>query len=169
MKRLVAVAALAGVAASCVNPARGGSGSGSGGAQSSEAVDDLASRFQYRVPLEIGKTWSAGADRLTITEIWGTRPRVEVGGCYLVRGTCELASADSGEVFFHVKGPSNVGGDLDVQKAAVRRGRGTFSVMHTLTKDGFCHVSLFTRNGSDYVPAADVYFGSGANVLREEK
>ena len=131
--------------------------------------DDVAARFQYRVPLEIGKSWTNGQDRIAVTEVRGTRPRIEVGGHYLVRGTYTLKSTEAGEVFFHVKGPSNAGSDLDLQHVHVQRGSGTFSVVHGFSRDGNCHVALFARKGSDYVPAADLYFGSGANVLRESK
>jgi len=155
---LAGLVSLASLAASCRTPERGGGG-----------FDDVASRFQYDVPIETGKVWSAGPDRISILEIWGTRPRIEVGGHYLVRGTYTLKSADAGEVFFHVKGPSNAGSDLDLQHVQVRRGSGNFSVVHGFSKDGNCHVSLFAQKGSDYVPAADLYFGSGANVLRESK
>jgi len=155
MRGLV-LAGVASLACACVAPGR-------------DSFEDVTSRFQYVVPLEIGKTWSNGQDRLTITEIRGTRPRVEVGGHYLVRGTYTLKSADAGEVFFHVKGPSNAGTDLDLQHLPVHRGSATFAVVHGMSKDGNCHVSLFTTKGSDFVPAADVYFGSGGNVLRDSK
>ncbi len=160
--RLVALLALSSAplaAVACVAP-RG---------DAPAALDDVVARFRYEVPLEIGKTWSNGEDRITVTGIRGTRPRVEVGGQYLVRGTYTLKSADEGEVFFHVKGPSNAGTDLDLQHVPVRRGSGTFSVMHGMSKDGHCHVSLFASKGGDFTPAADVYFGSGVNVLREGK
>ena len=158
---LVGLVSLASLAFSCMTAGRGGGGSG--------GFDDVTSRFQYRVPVETGKSWSAGPDRISISEIWGTRPRIEVGGHYLVRGTYTLKSTEAGEVFFHVKGPSNAGSDLDLQHVPVQRGSGTFSVVHGFSKDGNCHVSLFAQKGSDYVPAADLYFGSGANVLRESK
>jgi len=159
MDRRLVAAGFASLAFSCAAPGRGGGG----------GFDDVAARFQYVVPLEIGNSWTEGQDRITITEIRGTRPRIEVGGQYVVRGTYTLKSADVGEVFFHVKGPSNAGTDLDLQHVPVRRGSGTFSVVHGMSKDGHCHIALFAVKGSDYVPAADVDFGSGVNVLRGPK
>jgi hypothetical protein len=55
----------------------------------------IEERFAYVLKFDkLGKTGFAEGDRITITEIRGTRRRFEVGGTYLVRGTYTLGSRD---------------------------------------------------------------------------
>ena len=46
----------------------------------------LARRFRYRVPVQIGFSERKESGHLEILEVWGTRPKIEVGGQYVVRG-----------------------------------------------------------------------------------
>src|ERR1044072_3503661 len=60
--------------------------------------DELSRRFVYRVPFEIGKCEQRSDDSVEIAEVWGTRPKIEPGGDYLVVGTCRLTSAEHASV-----------------------------------------------------------------------
>ena len=60
-----------------------------------------ADRFPYRVAVETGYTESHEGGRIEIREVWGTRPRVEVGGLYLVRGRCVLPPGERGTLYFY--------------------------------------------------------------------
>ena len=147
---------LAGLALSC-------------GACASGPFDGVASRFKYRVPFEIGQKQAEGGDQIEITELWGTRPQIEVGGDYLVVGTYSLESLDEASVCFYLTALNwdNTGPDTDLLRTTVGKGSGTFALVHSMQGPGFFHVSMSgTRAGED-VRVSNVYFGRGDNLLRE--
>jgi RNA polymerase sigma factor (sigma-70 family) len=49
-------------------------------------LQKIGGLFQYRIPVEIGRTESKDGGRIQIVDIWGTKPEIAVGGSYLVRG-----------------------------------------------------------------------------------
>ena len=67
----------------------------------SNAVRDLVDRFKFRVPVEIGATEFHEGGRLEILEVWGTRPQIEIGGQYLVRGKYKLPPGQRGKIYFY--------------------------------------------------------------------
>ncbi len=146
----------------------------------------IASRFRFRVPIEIGATEFKDGARIDIQEVWGTMPRIEVGGQYLIRGNYTMPSHERGKLYFYLTSTSprivsaenrfypgiGIGGSLwtgdptfDLQTTEVRKGRGEFTLMHGMAGPGFFHL-LLDPEGSK--PVADVYFGTGDNVLRKK-
>jgi len=128
--------------------------------------DEIAARFRHRLDFDLGKEESTASDRVEVTELWGTRPRIEIGGEYLVVGRYTLGSADDGTVYFYMTGNNwdNSGPVMDLQRLDVRRGTGTFVLQHRMRGPGWFHVNLY--GGSREV--ADLYFGKGDTLLRED-
>ena len=89
----------------------------------------LADRFRYRVPFEIGRTQNTMGGRIEIREVWGTRPRIEVGGQYLVRGKYVLPPGERGMLYFYATagGPWGQTASLDLQSTAVDKQEGEFA------------------------------------------
>lgn len=81
----------------------------------------LADRFKYRVPFETGSTESKEGGRIEIREVWGTRPRIEVGGQYLVRGNYVLPPGERGLLYFYATAGGRVGPD-DAPRPAIHCG-----------------------------------------------
>ena len=139
-----------------------------GGCAASRPVDDVASRFKHRVPVEMGEYQTNGIDRIEVVELWGTRPQIEIGGEYVVVGRYSLQSEDAGRVTFFLTstGWNNSGPIMDLQQAAVKRGTGTFTLQHKMEGPGTLHVTLYGTEKE----LADQYFdqsvgqdaGSGA-------
>ena len=117
----------------------------------------VANRFKYRVPIEIGATEFKEGGRIDILEIWGTRPRIEVGGHYVVRGKYMLPSHEHGALYFFrtATDGNGFGPILDLQNMKVPKGEGEFTLMHTMEGRA---ISL-VLTGPDYrATVADVYF-----------
>jgi hypothetical protein len=141
----------------------------------------IATMFKYRVPFEVGWSESSGGGRIEIAEVWGTRPKIEVGGQYLVRGRYVLTSGERGRLYFHLTGQinetadprvgdrsipqwNNTGADLDMQRTDVHKGEGAFTLVHGMTGPGWFHLHLV--KGDKHETIANVYFGTGDNVRR---
>lgn len=158
-------------------------------AQLNTAAKNLIGRFQYRIPVETGFTENQRGARIEIAEVWGTRPAIEIGGQYLVRGKYVLPSRERGKMYFHrtSTGGSGVrldafgtrldlsqslaiadgiGPDLDLQTAEVAPGQGEFTMLHGMTGPGHFHVELHGTEEGKYVRFANVYFGTRENVWR---
>ena len=130
----------------------------------------LDSKFSHRVPFEIGHAESTNGNAITIEEVWGTRPTIEVGGSYLVKGTYKLNAADEGELVFWetAKGWHNSGPNMDTQVMRVRPGTGKFVLLHDMPGPGYFHLVLHAGAGSARTTVADVYFGSGETLLKKK-
>jgi RNA polymerase sigma factor (sigma-70 family) len=137
----------------------------------------LASRFKYKVPIEIGHTEFKEGGHIAILEVWGTRPTIEIGGQYLVHGKYRLPVKDGGKLYFYLTAAAgqpgwnawNEGGipDLDLQTTEVKKGEGEFTLFHNMAGPGFFHLYLSAAEKySDMY--ANVYFGTGDNVLKEQ-
>jgi len=121
-------------------------------------------QFRHRVPFEIGRTEIADGNAITIEEVRGTRPAIEVGGMYIVTGTYKFA-ADDGRLYFWqtAKNWNNTGPNLDTQVARLRKGEGRFALLHDMRGAGYFHLVLRTDDGRE---VADVYFGHGETLLK---
>lgn len=87
-------------------------------------TDFLAERFKYKVPFEIGQTQHNGG-KIEIKEVWGTRPKIEVGGQYLARGKYTLPPGQKrGKLYFYVTAEGEWGriGTADTRPANGRIG-----------------------------------------------
>jgi RNA polymerase sigma factor (sigma-70 family) len=144
-------------------PRGAGGGAGVGAAA-------LAGRFKYRIAFETGFTETQGGGRIEILDVWGTRPRIEVGGQYLVHGRYVLPGQEDGTLYFHLTASNwnNTGPDLDLQHTAVKKGAGEFTLLHAMGGPGSFHLHLVAADGEKWVTYANVYFGTGDNVWRKK-
>jgi len=127
----------------------------------------LASRFKHRVSFETGRTQTKDGGRIEIREVWGTRPQIEVGGQYLVRGRYVLPPGERGMLYFYASagGPWGQTASLDLQSTAVDKQEGEFALIHGMAGPGYFHLIL--TDAERYSRwFADVYFGTGDNVYR---
>jgi len=129
----------------------------------------LANRFKYRVPFETGRTQSREGGRIEIREVWGTRPRIEIGGQYLVRGKYVLPPGERGMLYFYATAGGAWGqtASLDLQSTAVDKQEGEFALIHGMAGPGHFHLILTAAERYSRW-FADVYFGTGDNVWREQ-
>lgn len=155
----------------------------------------LAERLKYRVPFEIGYAETKEGGRIEIREVWGKRPSIEVGGQYLVRGKYVLPRGTRGKLYFYETtgdGKANQlrGGDydgrlrffydslgqatspagtatLDLQSVELDKQEGEFVLMHGMGEAGHFHLIL-TEAERYSRTFANVYFGTGDNVLRKQ-
>jgi RNA polymerase sigma factor (sigma-70 family) len=127
----------------------------------------LAKRFKYRVPFEIGLTETKEGGRIKIREVWGTRPRIEVGGQYLVRGTYTLPPGERGKLYFYATAGGAWGqtASLDLQSVELDKEKGEFALIHGMAGPGCFHLYLASPERYSQM-FANVYFGTGDNVLR---
>ena len=129
----------------------------------------LASRFKYRVPFEIGETQTRNGGRIEIREVWGTRPKIEVGGQYLVRGKYTLPAGEHGKLYFYATAGGAWGqtASLDLQSTEADQQEGEFALVHGMAGPGCFHLILTdAEKYSNWF--ANVYFGTGDNVYREK-
>jgi hypothetical protein len=125
----------------------------------------LAQRFKYRVNFKIGKSDAREGGRIEIKEVWGTRPQIEVGGQYLVRGRYVLPQGVHGTLHFYASanGPWGETASLDLQSTDVDKPDGEFALVHGMAGEGYFHL-IFTETNNYSNWFADVYFGTGENV-----
>jgi RNA polymerase sigma factor (sigma-70 family) len=131
----------------------------------------LANRFKYRIPFETGFTESKEGGRIEIQEVWGTRPRIEVGGQYLVRGKYVLPPGERGTLYFYETATGDWGQtptvSMDLQYTTLDKEKGEFTLMHGMAGPGYFH--LYLASPERYSRTfANVYFGTGDNVLRKK-
>jgi RNA polymerase sigma factor (sigma-70 family) len=130
----------------------------------------LAKRFKYRVPFEIGYTETRQGGRIEIREVWGTRPQIEVGGQYLVRGKYVLPPGQRGKIYFFATAGGVWGAittTLDLQMTEVDKPEGEFALVHGMLGPGSFHLVLADpERYSEWF--ANVYFGTGENVNRSK-
>ena len=134
------------------------------------AAQEIAERFKYRVPIEIGASEFHEGGRLEILEVWGTRRQMEVGGQYLVRGKYKLPPGQRGRIYFYATA-GGVWGQLtttlDLQFIAVDKQEGEFTLLHGMSGEGNFHLVLSDPERYSRM-FANVYFGTGDNVLRKK-
>ncbi len=129
-----------------------------------------ADHFKYRVPFETGYTENKDGGRIEIREVWGTRPRFEVGGQYLVRGKYVLPPGERGKLYFSATAGGAWGGittTLDLQPTAVDKRKGEFALVHGMFGPESFHLVLADPQRYSRM-IANVYFGTGDNVDRKE-
>src|SRR5262249_56604823 len=102
-------------------------------------VGALADRFKYRIEFETGLTESKEGGRIEIREVWGTRPKIEVGGQYLVRGKYVLPRGERGMLYFYATAEWNQPATLDLQLADADKPEGEFTLVHGMAGPGDFH------------------------------
>jgi hypothetical protein len=133
--------------------------------------DVIASLFKHRVDFKTGFTEFNHGGHIEITEVWGTRPQIEVGGQYLVRGKYMLPLGERGKLYFYETATGDWGRSatvtLDLQATAVDKQQGEFTLIHGMAGPG--HFHLYLAPAENYSRRfANVYFGTGDNVLRNK-
>jgi len=132
--------------------------------------DTIAGRFKHRVRFETGYTEFRDGGRIEILEVRGTRAQIEEGGQYLVHGKYTLPPGQRGKIYFYETATGPWGGvttTLDLQTVTVDKESGDFTLMHGMSGPGYFHLVL--ANPERYSDAfANVYFGTGDNVLRKK-
>jgi RNA polymerase sigma factor (sigma-70 family) len=131
----------------------------------------LSSRFKYRIEFETGVSETKEGGRLEIKEVWGTRPKIEVGGQYLVRGKYVLPHGERGKLYFYETATGDWGRahstTMDLQTADLDKESGEFMLMHGMEGPGYFHLYLASPDRYSRM-FANVYFGTGDNVLKEK-
>jgi hypothetical protein len=124
----------------------------------------VGKQFRHSVPFEIGRTEVVDGNAITIEEVRGTRPAIEVGGMYIVTGTYKFA-ADDGKLYFWQTANNwdNTGPILDTQFVRVKKGEGRFALLHDMPGPGWFHLELKADDGRE---VADVYFGHGETLRK---
>jgi hypothetical protein len=130
--------------------------------------DFLGKRFKYRIDFELGWSDTREGGRIDILEVWGTRPKIEVGGQYLVRGKYVLPPGERAKLYFYETATgdwSQPTTTMDLQTTTLDKQKGEFTLMHAMAGPGYFHLILADpERYSQYF--ANVYFGTGDNVLR---
>jgi RNA polymerase sigma factor (sigma-70 family) len=131
----------------------------------------LVNRFKYKVAFEIGKADQSDGGRIDILEVWGSRPKIEIGGEYIVRGRYTLKTQTRGKVYFYrtSTGSDGFGPVRDLQAVEVTKGMGEFVLLHWMGGPGSFHVQLAGADDDKFGTLADVYFGTGDNVWRPKE
>jgi hypothetical protein len=128
-------------------------------------------RFKYRIAFEIGFSETAEGGRIEIQEVRGTRPRIEVGGQYLVRGKYVLPPGERGMLYFYETAEGAWGQTptttMDLQNITLDKGQGEFTLLHGMAGPGYFHLYLASPERYSRM-FANVYFGTGANVWRKK-
>jgi RNA polymerase sigma factor (sigma-70 family) len=129
---------------------------------------DVANLFKHRVAFETGYTESNEGGRIEIREVWGTRTKIEVGGQYLVRGKYVLPRGERGKLYLYQTAAwTQPTSTLDLQMAEVDKPEGEFTLVHGMSGPGYFHVYLAHPDRYSRT-FANVYFGTGDNVLRKK-
>jgi len=131
----------------------------------------LANRLKYRIRFKTGYTETKEGGRIEIKEVWGTRPRIEVGGQYLVRGKYVLPHGERGALYFYETAEGAWGltptANMDLQYTTLDKEKGEFTLMHGMAGPGYFH--LYLASPERYSRwFANVYFGTGDNVWRKK-
>jgi hypothetical protein len=133
------------------------------------SAHDLADLFMFKVPIELGATEFHEGGRIDIVEVRGTRPEIEVGGLYLVRGKYKLPPGQRGKIYFYATAGGAwgaIGTTLDLQSTAVDKQEGEFTLVHGMLGEGHFHLVLADPERYSRM-FANVYFGTGKNVFRK--
>jgi hypothetical protein len=129
---------------------------------------DVANLFKHRVAFEIGVTENSEGGRVEILEVRGTRPKIEVGGQYLVRGRYVLPRGERGKLYLYQTAEWNQpSATTDLQMADADKAEGEFTLVHSMLGPGYFHVVLAHPDRYSRM-FANVYFGTGDNVLRKK-
>ncbi len=123
---------------------------------------DIAIRFKYRIPVELGRTESNEGCRIEIKKILGTRPKIEVGGQYMVHGKVTMPSRKRGKLYFYVTSNGTWGQSgettFDLQSTTVEKDKGEFTLVHGMGGPGEFHLILYSDDGGKEVWLANQYF-----------
>jgi hypothetical protein len=132
-----------------------------------QRLADLAGRFKFRVPVEIGVSEFKEGGRIEILEVWGTQPQIKVGGQYLVHGKYTLPAHERGKLYFFETANLPPSPIMDLQYTTLDKQKGEFTLLHGMAAPGYFHLVLADPERYSRM-FANVYFGTGNNVLRKK-
>ena len=118
----------------------------------------VGTQMTSAVPFELGRTNTRPGDRITITDVHGTRGDFAIDGTYVVRGEYTLASADEATLGFMVTAITAGEGCTTGNNRGtvhVSRGSGTFELANSIPYRGYPHVSFYIQGQG----SGGVYFG----------
>lgn len=119
------------------------------------------------VPFELGKSDLAAGDAIVITAVESASPAFEAGGTYTVRGTYQLASADTATLLLALTSDdpkAAVANYPDSASTTAHRGGGEFVLTNVFLAKGQPHLSFYPAGGGQSF--GGVYFGAGEWLLR---
>ena len=102
-------------------------------------------------------------DSITIESVVGDRDDFVAGGTYRIHGHYVLRSMDAADLSALVTNGHTDEGPRSSVRAI--RGSGTFDLVLVILAPGYPHVTFYPEQGG--TGFAGIYFGRGANVLRE--
>jgi hypothetical protein len=120
-------------------------------------------KFPAAVAFRVGTQELPAGDSITITEVRGTRDRLEVGGIYWVRGHYTLNSADAGTLQFNVTATEPGEGCTEGNPhglQTIARGSGSFELATRMVYVGRPHVWF------DGQSARGVYFDNAQSPMQ---
>lgn len=89
-------------------------------------------------------------DAIAITVVRGDRPKIEVGGTYLVQGEYRLESAPTALLALSLTSNGRGGRSVwaETQRRQIERGVGTFTLVAAMHDEGNFHVSFYIADRS---------------------
>ena len=96
----------------------------------------------HAVPFALGAPAFSGGDAIVIDEIVGTRPRLEVGGVYLVSGRAKVRSHDGARIALYSTGADDGVRTRGDQRSVLPRGESEFRLGVEIVADGDLHLTL---------------------------
>ena len=109
------------------------------------------------VPFMVSDSDVRPGDSIVIESVRGDRPRFDVNGAYVVRGTYKLESVDEAQLAFteQTTRPGLCSSSSGRDKLFVHRGTGTFELATALPFEGYTHVAFYVQDRG----AGGVVFG----------
>jgi hypothetical protein len=107
------------------------------------------------VPFVTGAPVFPLGDGIEIEEIAGTRPRLEVGGVYVVTGRARLVSRDQARVALFSTGSGNATRTEGYRSVEIPKGESEFHLAIAIVADGDLHLMLSAADD----PYANETFG----------
>ncbi|CAN5540427.1 hypothetical protein BH10PLA2_BH10PLA2_16860 [soil metagenome] len=124
------------------------------------SMTTIANQFKYQIPVKIHKSDVSEGSNIEILEIWGTKPKFQQGGQYLVRAKYTMPTRKRGKLYFYesTNAYGGIATNLDLQSVETKQGTGEVSLLHGMVGPGMFHLQLLADDGGKHATLADVYF-----------
>jgi hypothetical protein len=125
----------------------------------------VPAEFSHVVNFEQGETRFVEGDKITILEVRGTAETFMPGNSYEIKGVYSLASHDRATLAAYITATEAGEGksrSLEIQRAIVDQGDGSFTLILPMNYQGWPHVSFYpAKGGSSF---GGNYFGTGDSL-----